>query len=153
LGRHRVVRAVDRIAAPAAPTEVPVKIYLAASYKNHPEMRIVRGLLNAIGHDVTSRWIEGNHTADTPAQSRLFGEHDLEDLERANMLIAFLGPSTTGGWHVEFGYALAIRRRDMTFGDDAYRIAVVGAIDRNVFHHLPEVEVYPDLDSVLQALR
>ena len=38
-----------------------MKVYLAARYGRHPEMRKVRGDLEALGHSVTSRWINGTH--------------------------------------------------------------------------------------------
>lgn len=40
-----------------------VKIYLAARYSRHPEMRVVRDRLEASGHKVVSRWIEGGGTS------------------------------------------------------------------------------------------
>lgn len=129
-----------------------MRIYLAAKYSRHPEMRAVRDLLeNSHGHVVTSRWIEGNHdiTSDANADSerQRFAIEDFMDMRDAGLLLWFSEPEkiegrNRGGRHVEFGMALA------------YHIPVI-VIGRkeNVFHWLPGVAHVPSLAEALELIR
>lgn len=62
------------------------KIYLAARYSRHPEMRLIAEHLMLLGHIVTSRWINGNHDSTpetTEYDSRRYAQEDLHDLTSA----------------------------------------------------------------------
>lgn len=124
-----------------------MKIYLASRYSRHDEMRGVRDVLAAMGHEVTSRWIDchtdvmGDHTASftsevlnaSPELCAPLGEHDLDDLMAADLVASFTcGTGGKGGRHVEYGFALAL-------GKD---LVVVGPRE-NVFHTLIQVRHYP----------
>jgi hypothetical protein len=126
------------ITGPAKP-----KVYLAARYSRHPEMQGYRSELEAMGFEVTSRWINGDHQVpeDVQAEARQaervrFATEDVEDLMAAEIVIAFAEkPRTTttrGGRHVEFGIALATGKRIISVG---WR--------ENVFYCLPQVEHCP----------
>lgn len=130
-----------------------MKIYLASRYSRHPEMRAVRDDLKAIGHEVTSRWIEGDHemlegvsTQAHDLERIRYAEEDSDDLRAADCVIAFTEePRTTatrGGRHVEFGMALALGKQIIAVG---YR--------ENVFYCLPDVEFYPSWQEALAELR
>lgn len=117
-----------------------MKIYLAARYIHHPWLRDVAAELTAMGHEVTSRWIQGGHelskegsAAAAEADRRRFAMEDVEDLRAADCCLSFTeAPRSTnsrGGRHVEFGLALGLGKR----------VIVVGHRE-NVFHCLPEVE-------------
>lgn len=125
----------------------PMKIYLASRYSRHDEMRGVRDVLHALGHEVTSRWIDchtdvvGDYTASftqeflnaSPELSAPLGQHDVDDLMAADTVISFTcGTGGKGGRHVEFGIALATGKH----------LIVVGPRE-NVFHTLPQVKHYP----------
>lgn len=143
-----------------------MKVYLAARYSRHEEMQKYASLLEAIGVQVTSRWINGSHQlmangeplgrereamfeSDEPsmrAQRAEFAQHDLNDVLAADVVISFTDqprkPSTSrGGRHVEFGVALASGKRCMVVG---YR--------ENVFHNLPQVEFYENFNAVLNQI-
>jgi nucleoside 2-deoxyribosyltransferase len=121
-----------------------MNVYLAARYSRNPEMRVVEKALVALGHAVTSRWIRGTHklpegagAAAAAALRAAWAAEDLEDLEAADVVVAFTEepraerpgtPVSRGGRHVEFGYALG---RKMP-------VVVVGWRE-NVFHCLPQV--------------
>lgn len=132
------------------------RVYLAARYSRHPEMQRVAEDLKAMGHEVTSRWISGVHhlelegnyhspaaegfnEADTKKLTQ-FAIEDLEDLYDANMVICFTEEPksvlTRGARHTEFGVGLEI----------ADRMIVVGPRE-NIFHFLPDVEVYPTWEA------
>lgn len=118
-----------------------MRIYLAAAYPRLEEMRGVRDVLVALGHEVTSRWIdqppgEGAGTAELaadPAAYVKYAELDRADLEAAEVVISFTGEGGRGGRHVEYGMAIAYGKR----------LVVVGPRE-HVFHTLPGVEWYPD---------
>ena len=109
--------------------------------------------LAALGHSVTSRWLNGNHQIDDAGLSveakqeerTRFALEDWEDLCSAEIVISFTEPprssNSRGGRHVEYGAALALGRRCLVVGPR-----------ENVFHCLPWVEWYPDWDAALSAL-
>lgn len=90
-----------------------MKVYIAASFKNREGAKAWKDGLEAKGMTITSRWIE-NHLEDldplTDVQRAQEAVHDLEDIDAADVLL-FLNtpeiPSTSGGQHLEMGYALA----------------------------------------------
>lgn len=116
------------------------RYYTAARFSRLDEMLGVRDVLTALGHTVTSRWIDGGHQAepgDTDAMRR-FAREDFADIERCDVLLAFTEtprePHTNrGGRHVELGIALA-RPHILT--------VVVGPLE-NAFTTLAD-EHYPD---------
>ncbi|HET7326985.1 MAG TPA: hypothetical protein VFJ14_06815 [Nocardioidaceae bacterium] len=132
-----------------------MKIYLAARYSRHDEMQGVRAVLEALGHTVTSRWIDQHGgeqlesaTAEVlnidPESVAHFGEDDIEDLDEAEAVISFTSPDGggKGGRHIEFGMALAWGKR----------LVIVGPRE-NIFHTLPEVDVYPDWPTFVRSDR
>ena len=126
--------------------------YLAASFARNAEMRVRRDeLLAAIpGSKVTSRWIDLHpdivgsavgltRVLDTePEHVWRFAQHDLEDVVKADVFIAVTGAGTSGGRHVEYGYALALSKR----------LVVVGPRE-NVFYTHPSVERFTDWQTFL----
>jgi nucleoside 2-deoxyribosyltransferase len=130
------------------------RIYLAARFSRNDEMRGVRDVLTAIGYEITSRWIDlhGGEQKESaaaavlnsdPASVAHFGEHDIEDLRAADVVVSFTSPDNVGkgGRHIEFGYGLALGKR----------MVVVGPRE-NIFHTLPQVEHYPDWPRLVMAL-
>lgn len=127
-----------------------MKIYLTSRYQDHPLMRDWRAVLELMGHDVTSRWIEGKHSADEDVpdygdQRRRFAMEDLEDIDAADAIVANSDPeifrTSHGGRHVELGYALARGKKIFLVGER-----------ENVFHWHSDVEVLPTLLSLLDRL-
>lgn len=145
-----------------------MKIYLAARYSRREELCRYRAELEAMGHTVTSRWLDGNHQISdygTPinddgesitafgqteraAQLRQqFAEEDLQDVVDADLLIAFTelprSSASRGGRHVELGVAIGMRKYVMIVGPR-----------ENVFCWLPGIPVYTtwaDARAALQA--
>lgn len=133
------------------------KIYLAARYSRNEEMRGIRDVLStALGHTVTSRWIDlhpdavgdfgtsFDHDAlnSRPDECAPLGQHDLDDIDSADWVISFTcGSGGKGGRHVELGYAMAKGKR----------LFVVGPRE-NVFHTLPAVEHHLTWRSLVIAL-
>lgn len=119
-----------------------MKLYIAALYSRRKEMERIADLLKSKGFEITSRWVYGaeENEGRTRAQNAIM---DLEDVDRADMVLSFTHPRGTltsgGGRHVEFGYAYAKSKK----------LCIIGECE-NVFHHLLEVFVYPDLDKWLE---
>jgi hypothetical protein len=131
-----------------------MKIYLAARYSRHPEMREVRDILMKLGHEVTSHWIDqhGGNLLESIVQSKLnsdpegssvYAIKDVEDVMRSDIIISFTSEDGggKGGRHVEFGLAIGL----------GMRIVLIGPRE-NVFHCLPIVEHYQTLSDFLQVI-
>ena len=142
-----------------------MKIYLASRYSRNAEMRGYRDELEAMGHEVTSRWINlhagstsylsaaaltvleksfiPEQLSATPDLCSAYAVADWQDLLRAECVISFTcGSGGKGGRHVEFGMGLAWKKRMMVVGPR-----------ENVFHTLPEVEHFETWVECVKALR
>jgi hypothetical protein len=131
-----------------------VRYYFAAQFARNPEMRKYRDELLAAkpDHVVTSRWIDQHGgqqesafsvevlTAD-PENCWKFGQHDLEDLDNSDTIVAFTGSGSggKGGRHVEWGYAIA----------QALRLVVIGPRD-NIFYTHPDAERYENWEEFFE---
>jgi hypothetical protein len=141
-----------------------VRVYLASRYSRNAEMRAVRDELTAMGHEVTSRWIDlhagtsgyvsgeavgileksfgPEQLSATPELCSEYALADWLDLMLAQCVISFTcGSGGKGGRHVEFGIALAAHKR----------VIVVGPRE-NVFHTLREVEYFEDWPACRKML-
>jgi hypothetical protein len=144
----KVVYRLGRTKSTMEKGETQLRIYLAAAYSRHSEMRGVRTILEAMGYFVTSRWINGEHEVlegQSHQMNRGFAEDDWEDLMNADVCIFFSSNGNQsrgrGGRHVEFGLALA----------RGTPILVIG-MKENVFHWLPGVEHFETLEAACGRL-
>ncbi len=131
-----------------------MKIYLAARYSRHPEMRAIRDEIHRLGHIVTSRWID-HHGGDllesivseqlnaAPAECTQYAKTDLADLIAADMVISFTSADGggKGGRHWELGFAYGLGRK---------RLIVVGPRE-HIFHTLID-EIWPDWPAAREAI-
>lgn len=123
-----------------------MKVYLAALYSRRLELAQYRKQIEALGHTVTSRWLNGLHALpegvtlekkveamdpDVRHKIEQFAREDVSDVLDADLVISFTetGPTPRGGRHVEFGLAFAVGKR----------LWVVPGRE-NIFHWLPSVE-------------
>jgi hypothetical protein len=120
-----------------------MRIYLAARFDRRLEMVAMAESIRALGHQVTSRWINGfgKQNADNAL-------YDLTDVTAADAVVSFTEDPKAcetfvarGGRHVEFGYALKAGKQ----------LFVVGPRE-NIFHRLPEVTVFRDGRALLAHL-
>lgn len=142
--------------------------YLAARYGRRLELTEYADQLRALGHQVTSRWLEGQHQADelevaaagavheVPEIARRFAEEDVADVIFADTLIAFSEPprstASRGGRHVEFGMALGwVLAGYKTLDGRRRRVVLIGERE-NVFHCLAEVSIYRNWASFLATV-
>ena len=119
-----------------------MKIYLAAVWSNRELMQKTARVLTALGHTITSRWLNDEHINGTHAQC---AQIDLDDIDRAEALMLFsVGPRGTpftgGGRCIEFGYAIAREKI----------LILIGPVE-NVFHTLPQVTRYDTFQAYLDS--
>jgi hypothetical protein len=122
-----------------------MKLYLAARYSRRTELKKHAARLKKLGYKITSRWLSGHDHPWVNKKSKVwenFAVIDLEDVDAADAVVSFTHPRGTpvtgGGRHVEFGYGYSKGKRMILIGER-----------ENVFHHLPGIEIYPDLDTWL----
>jgi nucleoside 2-deoxyribosyltransferase len=142
-----------------------MKVYIAGRYSRRDSFRELRDELRRMGHEVTSRWLdtdwpveERGSSAAPPEYREKYATLDLEDVEAADMVVSFTEEPRSGGRggrHVEYGYALALRRMAFTVyrgnPPSPVRIVVIGQRE-NLFHHHPFVEFFPSQWDWLRSL-
>ncbi len=127
---------------------MPYRVYLAARYGRRDELNAYRARLHGDGIEVTSRWLMVDPPAPraelTDAHWRELAETDIDDIRRADALVAFAEESGggRGGRHVELGVAVALEKL----------VVVVGSPE-HIFHRLPQIRVAPDWDGARATLR
>jgi len=126
------------------------KVYIAARFSRRPEAFEIAQRLQALGHEMSCRWVMRHETHKMPpglspqaedAERTRFALEDVEDMEAATWCISLMEEprgNGRGGRHVEFGYMLA---------QDA-RMTIIGPRE-TVFHHLPFVECWPSVSAFL----
>lgn len=130
-----------------------MKVYLAAAYERREEMQGVRDVLQALGHEVTSRWIDQDlsgqqeaagtaELAADPAAYTKFADKDIEDLRAAEVVVSFTGGGGRGGRHVEFGMAVMLGKQLVLVGEREH-----------VFHTLPQVVRYRSWPRLVMAVK
>jgi hypothetical protein len=107
-----------------------MKVYIAAPYPERLLALATMKMMQARGHEVTSRWLtDEDHVLLSQEQNAI---NDLEDVRAADVLLALnpLGYENkgTGGRHGKFLYAHAHNKIVVLVGERTM-----------VFHHLPEV--------------
>jgi hypothetical protein len=128
------------------------RFYLAARYSQQEEMKGVRDILKALGHEVTSRWIDQaqeivpDNFSDQGDDWRAAGRHavmDLDDVAACDVLLLFTRElSTTGGYHTELGFALARSKP----------VQLIGPA-RSIFMKHPNVVQYRDWGHFLISMQ
>jgi hypothetical protein len=116
--------------------------------------------LEAMGHDVASRWVRRSldlqDAEATVEERRAWADDDIMDIMTSNCAIAFtedpVSPYARGGRHVEAGIALARRTMDdFKQLDLPMRLICVGPRE-NVFYCLPDWEHFRDWPACRAAL-
>ena len=120
------------------------KVYLAARYIHRRDILVKASELEADGHEVTARWVQGLQEGHPDAEC---ASNDEEDVRRSDTIVFFpetagAGDRGGGGRHVEFGIAYALGKT----------IIVVGHRE-NLFHSLPNVIVAKDWDDAKRFVR
>lgn len=122
-------------------------VYLAGPYAARDKLALYADELQQVGYRIACRWLDETHeihsgTAGAAAdladeQVNQHARHDLEDIDKADIVVAFTSDVLTiplpfggsGGRHVETGYALAKGKQVVLIGEP-----------ENVFHRMRQVE-------------
>ncbi len=158
-----------------------MKIYLASRYSRREELCGYREILQAAGHVVTSRWLNGKHQitddgqpigdagealveGDSGSQSakaakmrREFANEDMKDVCECDVIICFTeSPRSTasrGGRHVELGIVIGlnIANGDRFTGEEIISIVIVGPRE-NLFHWIPVAYRFDTFDAAMQHI-
>ena len=128
-----------------------MKFYLAGRYARRVELKAYAKQLKALGHIVTSSWLNERMAAGADyalIPPRFWREHaiqDIEDLDKADTILSFTEEKGSyqrgGGRHTEFGYALAKHKK----------LFLVGPKEM-IFHFLPEVKCFMSFEEFLEKL-
>ncbi len=126
-----------------------IKVYVAARFSKLAELRdCTVPYLECFGYESTSTWLkedpENGSIVDKDKEA-FFKEcalTDLDDIERADIFMLFSEDPESlhprGGRHVETGYAIGLNKR----------VVVIGPKE-NIFHMIPQVEVYESIPIFL----
>lgn len=112
-----------------------MRIYLGAQTMRGPELQGYKRELEAVGHTVTSSWLNYDLAHYYKLRPELVDKRSaasmavdcLKDLDISDAIVVFTGPNDSGV-NVELGYAIAQRKL----------VYVIGT-SRNIFHELPHV--------------
>lgn len=122
--------------------------YIAAPFSEKAAAAAVVALLKEHGFGCTSRWITQDQLdigQRNEIENQRWADADLEDVASADFLIALNLPGWeykgSGGRHVEFGYALALK----------IPIILVGKRS-SLFHHKREVTLVDDWTKLIRTI-
>lgn len=123
-----------------------MRIYLASRLSRIKELQYYREQLEAKGHTVTSRWLNGDHVAaaDDRDQRSDFAWDDHDDVIEADVLIHFSeaeGTYSHGGRFVEVGIAIT----------NGLRVCNIGQAE-NIFLDMEGVEWFATWKDCLAVL-
>jgi hypothetical protein len=123
-------------------------VYFAARYARQAELNQYRAELEALGCEVTSRWLTVASRRPGVAYSEEDWQRlavvDQEDVLAADALVCFSedeGLGGNGGRHVELGMAVALGKQ----------VILVGRRE-HIFHRLPEITVVESWPEALRLL-
>ena len=114
-----------------------LNVYIAGRYGQREYFQEVATELTSRGMASVARWIFEDPDGDKmvaeairdPLAGSQFAKADLEDIRCSHVFLCFTtADSSTGGYHVELGYALATRL-----------VPIIVGPPRNIFHALPGV--------------
>lgn len=142
------------------------RFYLASRYSRREELCAYREQLRSLGHEVTSRWLNGEHQisdrgvpigekgealiegdsgekSEEAEKLRLsFATEDVSDVLSSEIVVSFTEPprsnASRGGRHVEFGIAIALKKMFIVVGHR-----------ENIFHWLPQVQFFDTWEEAL----
>lgn len=122
-----------------------MRIYLAGRWRKKLDFHPIRSKILALGHIVTSGWLDESAAGD---HAIIAAERDFHDIDRADTLILWHElklpiESLYGGMFVEVGYALAKGKQVW---------AVLETKPTCIFLSLPSVQCFQDWESCFESL-
>lgn len=127
-----------------AQEEDDLKVYIAGRFEDKQKISEIKRELEAAEIEVGSDWISMNAAVSDEERSR-FAEIDLRQVRECDILVLFKPVDshrdTSGGHHVETGYALALGKP----------VFLIGSAE-NIFHFHPNVREFDSVQSAIQAI-
>jgi hypothetical protein len=120
-----------------------MRVYFAARFSKRFELRQFRHQLEALGHIVTSRWLDAE--CEDPDKLALCAQEDLVDVITADTILNFTEEprsDSRGARHCEFGIGLALNKR----------LVIIGPRE-HAFHFLPQVACHAAWADFLESQR
>lgn len=125
-------------------------VYIASPFNRREKAKELRAALVPHGITCTSRWLDSHTKTEEDCSEKVLGqeaEDDLGDIAEADafVLLADQGPSTSGGYHVELGFALGAPHEPL--------VIVVGTPPkRNLFHYVDGVRRVQTVEQAITLL-
>jgi len=128
-----------------------MKIYIAARFSKRHDAHNLGVALRVLGHTIVSRWSlpDSDHVKPVGLSEQAadkererFATEDLEDIEACDWCVSLMETprnDSRGGRHVEFGYAMALKKK----------LIIIGPKE-TVFHNLPQVKHYKTVPEFLE---
>ncbi len=121
-------------------------VYIAGPFNKRRELKEIRQRLFERGIGSTSSWID-SHLEEfdcmTPESKWKEAKQDLLDVHRADgMVFCNLGQSTSGGMHLEMGFALAKGKPIWLLGEPT-----------SIFHFHPSIAHIKDISEIPNLVR
>jgi nucleoside 2-deoxyribosyltransferase len=120
-----------------------MKLYLAGRFLRLLEFRKMADELKEDGHQITSSWVYGSEEGKTFDEIAIT---DLEDVKACDTVVSFTEPygssNQGGGRHVEFGYALGLKKGMILVGEKEV-----------IFHWIPGVLQLPSFNHLKNYLK
>jgi hypothetical protein len=119
-----------------------MRYYFAARFSKRFALRQFRQQLEALGHIVTSRWLDAS--GEDPDNLGLCAQEDLIDVITADIIVNFTEKprgNSRGARHCEFGIGLGLNKR----------LILIGPLE-HAFHFLPEVQCFASWADFLGRL-
>lgn len=133
-----------------------MRVYLASAWSRQHELREIAQELEAIGVEITSRWLyekEAPRSEDRERHLRETAFIDIQDVRRSDMLVRFTDPVTQNG-SIAAPVGLVSGARMFEFGlawGAGIPVVVVGG-KQNVFDRLPNVIHLKDVEELKKFL-
>lgn len=123
-----------------------VTAYIAGRYGRRKEFKEYAEILKNYDIDVLSTWLEGKHENKeghgTRDEMEQWSNDDITDIIRSKLFICFTEDReagyTSGGRHVEFGYALCLEKKIILIGQR-----------ENIFYNYYNIEQFNDFKTFL----
>jgi nucleoside 2-deoxyribosyltransferase len=119
-------------------------IYLATRFENQKNLIAQRPKVEAIGHKVTSRWLNDEAEDCWRDNAQVYSEKDFEDIDASDMFLLDMTcdlDGAKGGHFVELGYAIKGQKLVWIIGKQP-----------NVFCYHKNVRFFKDWKEVYEAL-
>lgn len=116
-----------------------MEIYIAAPFDWRVKAKRAREVLAKKGFISTATWIDSHLQEEHLSNEDRWKEarQDLLDIHRAGGFVLLNGPSTSGGLHIELGFAIAKGKRIWLVGQPS-----------TIFHYHPSITVVESVDNI-----